>query len=55
MNSSPKVLEELNNIPVKVVSGATIFVKDVAVEVRALDPGEKSSIMEDIFDQPFSA
>jgi multidrug efflux pump subunit AcrB len=30
VNSSPRLLEELNNIPVKVVSGATIFVKDVA-------------------------
>lgn len=30
MNSSPRVLEELNNIPVKVVNGATIFLKDVA-------------------------
>ncbi len=30
VNSSPRVLEELNNIPIKVVNGATIFVKDVA-------------------------
>src|SRR6476620_6521836 len=30
VNSSPRLLEELNNIPVKVVNGATIFVKDVA-------------------------
>ncbi|HTG44737.1 MAG TPA: efflux RND transporter permease subunit, partial [Verrucomicrobiae bacterium] len=30
LNSSPRMLEELNNIPVKVVNGATILLKDVA-------------------------
>ncbi len=30
VNSSPRLLSELNNIPVKVVNGATIYVKDVA-------------------------
>ncbi|MEZ0385676.1 MAG: efflux RND transporter permease subunit [Verrucomicrobium sp.] len=30
VNSSPRMLEELNNLPVKTVNGATIFVKDVA-------------------------
>jgi len=30
VNGSPRVLEELNNLPVKVVNGATIFVHDVA-------------------------
>ncbi|HEY6169256.1 MAG TPA: efflux RND transporter permease subunit, partial [Verrucomicrobiae bacterium] len=30
LNSSPKVLDELNNMPVKTVNGATIFVRDVA-------------------------
>src|SRR3954466_13780338 len=30
MNSSPKVLGDLNNIPIKIVNGATIYVKDVA-------------------------
>ncbi|HSI64723.1 MAG TPA: efflux RND transporter permease subunit, partial [Candidatus Saccharimonadia bacterium] len=30
VNSSPRVLDELNNLPVKTVNGATIYVKDVA-------------------------
>src|SRR5205814_3885552 len=30
MNSSPKAIDELNNLPVKVVNGATIRVSDVA-------------------------
>ncbi len=30
LNSSPRVLDELNNLPVKVVNGATVFLKDVA-------------------------
>ncbi len=30
VNGSPRVLEELNNLPVKVVNGATIYVHDVA-------------------------
>ncbi|HEV8541862.1 MAG TPA: efflux RND transporter permease subunit, partial [Verrucomicrobiae bacterium] len=30
MNSSPKVLDELNNIPIKIINGATIYIKDVA-------------------------
>ena len=30
LNSSPRVLEEMNNLPVKVVNGATVYVKDVA-------------------------
>lgn len=30
VNSSPRLLEELNNLPVKTVNGATIYVKDVA-------------------------
>jgi len=30
VNSSPRMLEELNNLPVKTVNGATIYVKDVA-------------------------
>ncbi len=30
VNGSPKVLEELNDLPVKVVNGATIYVHDVA-------------------------
>ncbi len=29
-NSSPRVLEDLNNIPVKMVNGATIYLRDVA-------------------------
>ncbi len=29
-NSSPRVLDDLNNLPVKVVNGATIFLRDVA-------------------------
>jgi multidrug efflux pump subunit AcrB len=28
-NATPSTIEELNNIPIKVVSGATVFVKDV--------------------------
>ncbi|MEI9895211.1 MAG: efflux RND transporter permease subunit [Chthoniobacter sp.] len=30
VNSSPRVLEELNNLPIKRVNGTTIYVKDVA-------------------------
>src|SRR6516164_9439704 len=30
VNSSPLVLEELNNLPIKTVNGATVYVKDVA-------------------------
>ena len=30
LNSSPRVLEELNNLPIKTVDGATIYVRDVA-------------------------
>ena len=30
LNSSPKVLDELNNLPVRTVNGSTIFVRDVA-------------------------
>jgi multidrug efflux pump subunit AcrB len=30
LNTSPKVLEDLNQIPIKVVNGATIYMKDVA-------------------------
>lgn len=30
MNSSPRVLDELNNMPIKVVNGATVFIRDVA-------------------------
>ncbi len=30
VNGSPRVLEELNNLPIKVVNGATIYVHDVA-------------------------
>jgi multidrug efflux pump subunit AcrB len=30
MNSSPKVIDELNDLPVKVINGATIRVRDVA-------------------------
>ena len=30
LNSSPEVLAELNNLPVKTVNGATIYLKDVA-------------------------
>lgn len=30
LNTSPKVLDELNNLPVKAVNGATIYVRDVA-------------------------
>lgn len=30
VNSSPTVLDELNNIPLKTVNGATIYIKDVA-------------------------
>ncbi|MEO6788480.1 MAG: efflux RND transporter permease subunit, partial [Chthoniobacteraceae bacterium] len=29
-NSSPRVLEELNDIPIKIVNGATIYMRDVA-------------------------
>ncbi len=29
-NSSPRVLDDLNNIPVKIVNGATIYMRDVA-------------------------
>ena len=30
LNNSPRVLSELNDLPVKVVNGATVFLKDVA-------------------------
>ena len=30
LNSSPRLLDEMNNLPVKVVNGATVYVKDVA-------------------------
>ncbi|HXA67929.1 MAG TPA: efflux RND transporter permease subunit [Bryobacteraceae bacterium] len=30
LNSSPQVLSELNNLPVKTVNGATVYLKDVA-------------------------
>ncbi|MDB6053908.1 MAG: cation/multidrug efflux pump [Verrucomicrobiales bacterium] len=30
LNSSPKVLDELNDLPVKIIKGATVYVKDVA-------------------------
>lgn len=30
LNSSPRVLDEMNNLPVKVVNGATVYVRDVA-------------------------
>jgi multidrug efflux pump subunit AcrB len=30
LNSSPRILDEMNNLPVKVVNGATVYVKDVA-------------------------
>ncbi len=30
LNSSPKMLEELNDLPIKTVNGATIYVRDVA-------------------------
>ena len=30
LNSSPRLLEEMNDLPVKVVNGATVYIKDVA-------------------------
>jgi multidrug efflux pump subunit AcrB len=30
VNSSPEILDELNNLPIKTVNGATVFIKDVA-------------------------
>ena len=30
LNSSPRVLDEMNDLPVKVVNGATVYLKDVA-------------------------
>ena len=30
VNSSPQVLDELNNLPIKTVDGATVYIKDVA-------------------------
>src|SRR4029077_13884467 len=30
VNSSPIVLDELNNMPIKTVNGATVYMKDVA-------------------------
>jgi multidrug efflux pump subunit AcrB len=30
VNSSPQVLEDLNNLPIKTVNGATVYIKDVA-------------------------
>jgi multidrug efflux pump subunit AcrB len=30
LNASPRVLDDMNNLPVKVVNGATVYIKDVA-------------------------
>src|SRR5215468_6645070 len=30
VNSSPQILEDLNNLPIKTVNGATVYIKDVA-------------------------
>jgi multidrug efflux pump subunit AcrB len=30
VNSSPEILDDLNNLPIKTVNGATVFIKDVA-------------------------
>jgi multidrug efflux pump subunit AcrB len=30
LNSSPEILREMNNLPIKVVNGATVYLKDVA-------------------------
>ncbi|HEV2445552.1 MAG TPA: efflux RND transporter permease subunit, partial [Candidatus Sulfopaludibacter sp.] len=30
LNSSPRILDELNNLPLRVVNGATVYVRDVA-------------------------
>jgi multidrug efflux pump subunit AcrB len=30
LNSSPQILDEMNNLPVKVVNGATVYMRDVA-------------------------
>jgi multidrug efflux pump subunit AcrB len=30
INSSPRVLDEMNNLPVKIVNGATVYLRDVA-------------------------
>ena len=30
LNSSPRILDELNNLPLRVVNGATVYLKDVA-------------------------
>src|SRR5207237_4496677 len=30
VNSSPQLLEDLNNLPIKTVNGATVYIKDVA-------------------------
>src|SRR5215467_7828341 len=30
LNSSPRILDEMNNLPVKVVNGATVYMRDVA-------------------------
>src|SRR5258708_17958863 len=30
LNSSPKILDDMNNLPVKVVNGATVYMRDVA-------------------------
>src|SRR5437763_7968112 len=30
LNSSPRVLDEMNNLPIKVVNGATVYLRDVA-------------------------
>ncbi len=30
VNSSPRILDEMNNLPIKVVNGATVYLKDVA-------------------------
>jgi multidrug efflux pump subunit AcrB len=43
LNNSPKALDELNNLPIKTVNGATIFIRDVA-HVRDGDPPQSNIV-----------
>ncbi|GJE42495.1 efflux RND transporter permease subunit [Methylobacterium soli] len=46
LNNSPKTVEEFNNLPIKVVDGATVFIRDVA-HVRNGSPPQTNVVQLD--------
>ncbi|GEP10850.1 efflux RND transporter permease subunit [Methylobacterium gnaphalii] len=46
LNDSPKTIEEFNNLPIKVVDGATVFIRDVA-HVRNGSPPQTNVVQLD--------